>query len=59
MTIKSCSRDCPDRSATCHATCKKYADALAEHQTAKKKLRLQQELDQYEWGAWRGRRRTF
>lgn len=56
MTIKSCPRDCPDRSATCHATCKKYADALAKHQTAKKKLRLQQELDQYEWGA---RRRRF
>ena len=32
-----CAKDCPDRSATCHCTCKKYLDFVKEHKLAKEK----------------------
>ena len=29
MTVSPCKRDCPDRCATCHATCEKYLEFRA------------------------------
>ena len=30
--IDSCEPDCPERSATCHATCKRYKEARAKYE---------------------------
>lgn len=32
-------KDCPDRAASCHVACEKYAESLKEHEKVKKKER--------------------
>lgn len=35
LSDNPCRRDCPDRSATCHIDCKKYADFKARSEAEK------------------------
>lgn len=46
-----CTKDCPERSVTCHGTCKRYLDARAanekERQEIRKKAKYQDDYDNY------------
>ena len=45
MSITCCTPDCPERSATCHATCQKYAEASAAHRAEQARIRLEKERE--------------
>lgn len=45
--IFSCGKDCADRSATCHATCKKYKQEWEANEQRKKELKLNREIINY------------
>ena len=40
-----CPPKCPDRSATCHSTCKKYLDFVKENELAKQKKYREHDID--------------
>lgn len=40
-----CEKNCPDRSMTCHSTCKEYLDFVKERKLAKEKKYREDNID--------------
>lgn len=43
-----CSRDCPDRSITCHSTCERYLDYFAENEKIRKAKQREHDIAVYD-----------
>ena len=44
----SCGQECPERSAECHATCRRYALRVAAAEIRKQRKRTIQDLESYD-----------
>lgn len=59
MKSNPCKKDCPERSATCHATCEKYSEFSEENRKEKEKIKkenyIKNSLDSYEFENYRKR----
>lgn len=56
MVENPCARDCPDRTATCHAECEKYARFFAWREEQRKKRAEEKTLEE---AATHGMRRAM